>query len=161
MTKIYRIRYIPPETIDLSSDKILYRDEKHLITKWLPIKPREDITSGISCVFLDKGWKISAFFGQDDKILYWYCDIVNVQFDEDADTYYLYDLLTDIKVMPDGRVEIIDLDELAAAFEENLITNRQLIMSLRQSSSLLNLIYTCSFPEYIREILLNYTGIEV
>jgi len=161
MTKIYRIRYIPAEKIDLSSDKILYRDEKHLITKWIPIKPRDDITSGISCVFLDKGWKISAFLGQDDQILYWYCDIVNVRFDEDADTYYLYDLLTDIKIMPDGRVKIIDLDELAAAFEKKLITNRQLIMSLRQSSSLLDLIYTCSFPEYIREIISNYTGIDV
>jgi len=161
MTKIYRIRYIPAETIDLSSDKILYRDNRHLITKWYPIKPRDDITSGISCVFIDKGWKISAFFGHDEKILYWYCDIVNVNFDEKADTYYLHDLLTDIKIMPDGRVEIIDLDELAVAFEKNLITNRQLIMSLKQSSSLLDLIYTRSFPEYIREIIMNYTGIEV
>ena len=129
----------------MSSDKILYRDNRHLITKWYPIKHRDDITSGISCVFIDKGWKISAFFGHDEK----------------ADTYYLHDLLTDIKIMPDGRVEIIDLDELAVAFEKNLITNRQLIMSLKQSSSLLDLIYTRSFPEYIREIIMNYTGIEV
>jgi predicted RNA-binding protein associated with RNAse of E/G family len=159
MPKIYRIRYIPPETIDLSSDKLLYRDNKYLITKWIPIKPRNDIKSGISCVFLEKGWKISAFFGQDNEIIYWYCDIVDINFDKKADIYYLYDLLTDIKIMPDGRVEIIDLDELAIAFENNLITREQLIMSLKQSSSLLDLIYTHNFPECIRKIINRLTGI--
>ncbi|MGI6122728.1 MAG: DUF402 domain-containing protein [Acetivibrionales bacterium] len=161
MARIYRIRYIPSETIDLSSDKLLYRDSKYLITQWDPIKPRNDIQSGISCVFLEHGWKISAFFGQDNEIMYWYCDIVDVCFDKEADTYYLYDLLTDIKIMPNGRVEIIDLDELAIAFEENLITNEQLIKSLKQSNSLLELIYTSDVPEHMRKIIFSNTGIEV
>lgn len=161
MARIYRIRYIPSETIDLSSDKLLYRDSKYLITQWNPIKPRNDIQSGISCVFLEQGWKISAFFGQDNEIMYWYCDIVDVCFDKEADTYYLYDLLTDIKIMPNGRVEIIDLDELAIAFEENLITNEQLIKSLKQSNSLLELIYTSDVPEHMRKIIFSNTGIEV
>lgn len=161
MTRIYRIRYIPSETIDLSSDKLLYRDDKYLITQWNPIKPRSDITSGISCAFLDEGWKISAFFGQDNKIIYWYCDVVDVNFDQKTDTYYLYDLLTDIKILPDGRVEIIDLDELAIAFEQHLITNEQLIMSLKQSNSLLNLVYNCDISKYVGKIILNHTGIGV
>ena len=87
--------------------------------------------------------------------------MVDVNFVQETDTYYLYDLLTDIKILPDGRVEIIDLDELAIAFEEHLITKEQLIMSLKQSSSLLNLIYTCDIPKYVREIILDHTGIGV
>lgn len=158
MARIYRIRYIPSETIDLSSDTLLYRDNKYLITKWYPIKPRDDILSGISCVFLEQGWKISAFFGQDNEIIYWYCDIVDVNFDQETDTYYLYDLLIDVKILPDGRIEIIDLDELATAFEENLITPRQLTMSLKQSHSLLELIYARDVPEYMREIIISHTG---
>ncbi len=161
MARIYRVRYIPSETIDLSSDKLLYRDNKFLITKWKPIKPRSDVLSGISCVFLEQGWKISAFFGQDNEIIYWYCDIVDISFNRETDTYYLYDLLTDIKILPDGRVEIIDLDELAIAFEENLITNEQLIKSLKQSNSLLDLIYTRDVQQYMREIILDHTGIGV
>lgn len=161
MARIYRVRYIPSETIDLSSDKLLYRDNKFLITKWKPIKPRSDVLSGISCVFLEQGWKISAFFGQDNEIIYWYCDIVDISFNRETDTYYLYDLLTDIKILPDGRVEIIDLDELAIAFEENLITNEQLIKSLKQSNSLLDLIYTQDVQQYMREIILDHTGIGV
>lgn len=161
MARIYRVRYIPSETIDLSSDKLLYRDNKFLITKWKPIKPRSDVLSGISCVFLEQGWKISAFFGQDNEIIYWYCDIVDISFNRETDTYYLYDLLTDIKILPDGRVEIIDLDELAIAFEENFITNEQLIKSLKQSNSLLDLIYTQDVQQYMREIILDHTGIGV
>lgn len=161
MARIYRVRYIPSETIDLSSDKLLYRDNKYLITKWTPIKPRSDILSGISCVFLEQGWKISAFFGQDNEIIYWYCDIVDISFNGETDTYYLYDLLTDIKILPDGRVEIIDLDELAIAFEEHLITNEQLIKSLKQSNSLLNLIYTRDVQQFMREIIHKHTGIGV
>jgi predicted RNA-binding protein associated with RNAse of E/G family len=142
MPRIYRIRYIPSETIDLSSDRLLYRDENYLITEWEPIRPRDDVKHGISCVFLNKGWKISAFLSQSRELMYWYCDIVDIQYNKEADIYYLYDLLTDIRIMPDGRVEVFDLDELATAFETSLITERQLLMSLRQSSELLGLIYS-------------------
>lgn len=161
MPRIYRIRYIPSETIDLSSDRLLYRDKHYLITEWKPIKPRNDIKYGISCVFLDKGWKISAFMDADRKINYWYCDIIDIEYKEETDTYSLYDLLTDIIIMPDGRVLIIDLDELAAAFEQELITDKQLSMSLRQSNDLLRMIYSTDVPEYVKNIINSHTGIGV
>jgi predicted RNA-binding protein associated with RNAse of E/G family len=161
MPRIYRIRYIPSETIDLSSDRLLYRDENYLITEWEPIRPRDDVKHGISCVFLNKGWKISAFLSQSRELMYWYCDIVDIQYNKEADIYYLYDLLTDIRIMPDGRVEVFDLDELATAFETSLITERQLLMSLRQSSELLGLIYSTDLPEYVKNIIEEYTGIGV
>lgn len=161
MPKIYRVRYIPSETIDLSADRLLHRDEKYLITEWEPIRPRDDIRRGISCVFLEKGWKISAFLNENRKLMYWYCDIVDIVYDRETDTYSLYDLLVDIKIMPDGRVEVYDLDELAAAFELSLITERQLYMSLRQSNGLLNVIYTSDLPEYVNTIIKDYTGVEV
>ncbi len=161
MPRIYRIRYIPSETIDLSSDRLLYHDKHYLITEWEPIKPRDDIKYGISCVFFDKGWKISAFMGANRKINYWYCDIVDIEYNEETDSYYLYDLLTDIKIMPDGRVVIADLDELATAFEEELITKNQLSMSLRQSNDLLRMIYSTDVPEYVKNIIFSHTGLEV
>ncbi|MCX7772254.1 MAG: DUF402 domain-containing protein [Clostridia bacterium] len=160
MTKMYRIRYIPAETVDLSSDTLLYRDEKYLITEWKPIKPREDIAFGISCVFLDKGWKISGIMGRDKTFKYWYCDIIDIDYHKENDSYYLYDLLTDVRVMADGRVEVLDLDELAAAFEEGLITNQQLTLSLKRSSSLLNFIYTLDLPSHVLNIIREKTGWE-
>lgn len=161
MPRIYRIRYIPPETIDLSSDSLLFRDENYLITEWEPIKPRDDVKHGISCVFLDKGWKISAFMNESKELIYWYCDIVDIEYVKESDTYFLYDLLTDIRVMPGGKVEVFDLDELASAYEAKLITDRQLFMSLRQSNELLQLIYSTDMPEYVNNIIRKHTGIEV
>lgn len=159
MARILRNRYIPLETIDLTADELLYRDENYLITRWTPIKPRKDIASGVSCVFLKKGWKISAFSDDSKKIVYWYCDIIDIEYDKETDTYLLNDLLADIKIMEDGKVQIIDLDELAIAFEEGLITKNQLISSLKKSNELLSLVYRNDVAAMVKEIILKHTGI--
>ena len=161
MTRILRKRYIPFETVDLTSDELLYKDENHLITRWKPIRPRKDIASGFSCVFLKKGWKISAFRDENQKILYWYCDILDIEYHKETDTYTLHDLLTDIKIMTDGRVELIDLDELAIAFEQKIITNEQLISSLKKSNELLDFAYKNDVTAMMREIIFKHTGIGV
>ncbi|MBR3280485.1 MAG: hypothetical protein IKI57_01385 [Clostridia bacterium] len=43
--KLFRKRFIPNEIIDISKDEVIYRDENLIITKWLPIHPRDDIES--------------------------------------------------------------------------------------------------------------------
>ena len=82
--------------------------EYYLITRWTPIKPRKDIASGIF-VSSENGWKISAFKDLNNLIAYWYCDIIDIEHDNDTDTYLLNDLLIDIRIMQDGKVEVIDL----------------------------------------------------
>lgn len=160
MPRIYRIRYIPSEIVDLSSDKLLFRDDHYLITSWKPIKPRDDIASGISCVFLDHGWKISIMLDPENKVKCWYCDIIDIEYDQSTDTYSLYDLLTDVRIMTDGKVEVMDLDELAISFEEGLITPRQLSLSLKRCNSLLNRIYSSDLPSYVLNIIREHTGLE-
>lgn len=160
MPRIYRIRYIPSETVDLSSDVLLFRDQRYLITEWTPIKPREDIAYGVSCVFLEQGWKISAIMDREKKLKYWYCDIIEIKYEQETDTYYLYDLLTDVRIMADGRVEVIDLDELAVAFEEGLISNQQLSLSLKRSNTLLSFIYSLELPARVYNIIRDHTGLE-
>ncbi|NMA66475.1 MAG: DUF402 domain-containing protein [Clostridiaceae bacterium] len=159
MPKIFRIRYIPSETVELSSDILLYRDNQFLITEWVPIKPRNDISNGISCVFLDNGWKISAMMDSKRKIIYWYCDVIDIEYNKTNDTYFLYDLLIDIKIT-DGRVEILDLDELAKAYEEKLISKEQVLMSLKRTDNLLRLAYKVNLPVYVNEIIRKLTGRE-
>lgn len=158
MPRILRIRYIPSETVDLSSDTLLFRDDRYLITEWKPIKPRHDIAAGISCVFLEQGWKVSAILDCENKIKYWYCDIIDINYEKETDTYSLYDLLTDVKILDDKRIEVIDLDELATAFEEGLITPKQLSMSLKRSNNLLNMIYNSDLPTYVLNIIREHTG---
>lgn len=143
---VFRRRYIPAEIIDISDDKLIFRNESLLVTKWTAIKPRPDLHGGISFTFLDKGYKLGRFYDGYGKFLYWYCDIIEVNYNEAADTYTINDLLVDIKIMPDGEVRLLDADELAEAIENGLITAEQACKALRTLDNLLKLIYSRAFP---------------
>ncbi|NLK87871.1 MAG: DUF402 domain-containing protein [Clostridiaceae bacterium] len=143
---VLRRRYIPYEIVDISEDELLFRSEELLVTKWTAIKPRPDFYGGISFTFLKKGYKIGRFYDKDNNFLYWYCDILEVQYDQDRDTYTLNDLLVDIKLYPGGRVEVLDVDELAQALETGLISPQQTAASLRIFDELLKMIYSRRFP---------------
>ena len=53
--------------------------------------------------------------------------------------------MADVIIYPDGRMKVVDLDELAEAMEENLITKEQMISCLRSLNHLLSLIYRDKF----------------
>lgn len=152
MPKLFRVRYMPYEIAELPSDRILFQDSRYMITSWKPIRPRNDIKSGISLIFIDEGWKISAIKDAQDKIIYWYCDIIDVRHDSDNDAFYFHDLLVDI-VFRDRRLEVLDLDELAEAFEQGLITKEELMLALRRCNSLLQAAYRMDVPAYATDMI--------
>ena len=143
---ILRKRLIPLETVDLKSDIMLYRDELTLITKWQTIRPKTDFSHGVSFYFLDQSYKVSRFYKQDGSFLYWYCDMIEVNYHEETDTFLMIDLLLDIKVFPDGHVEVLDEDELAEALEKKLITEKQYNTSKKSVALLLDAINQNAFP---------------
>ena len=55
------------------------------------------------------------------------------------------DLLADIILYPDGRMHVVDLDELAEALEKGLITQAQMSACLRQLNNLITIIYRDKF----------------
>lgn len=120
--KIYRKRYIPNEIVDISGDEVLYRDEEKLVTSWKPIKPRNDIGFGKSCVYFKHGWKISKFYDINGNFKFWYCDIINYEYDAEKDIYIIIDLLVDVIVHENGTYEILDEEELDQVLQEGLIT---------------------------------------
>ena len=144
--KIYRKRYIPNEIVDISSDEIIYQDEKMIVTKGIPIKPRTDISKGVSYTMLDKGWKISKFYDHQGKLLYWYCDIIEHTLENDELT--LTDLLVDVIVHENGVYEIVDLDELDDALKMGLITPDQKYSALTKVENLKELIESKQFPPF-------------
>ena len=119
---LYRKRLIPEECILLKDDELLYRDEKKIITRWNTLRPKKDLHHGFSCYFLDKGIKVSKFYKADGSLICWYCDIVAHSYDKATDTYVFTDLLADVLVYPDGRVKVVDLDELSEANETGLLS---------------------------------------
>ena len=127
-----------------------------MITKWNTIHPREDIARGISFTYLKKGFKISKIFDKNNKFVFWYCDIIEVIIDDENNIITVIDLLVDVKIMPDGKVLILDVEEVALAIDNSLITQKQASNALKKLNKLLDIIYYGNFPPKECEKWLNY-----
>lgn len=145
VAKLYRQRLIPPENILLKDDIIVAQDDEVVITKWNTLNPKTEFSHGSSCYFLKEGLKVSKFYRADDSLLYWYIDIVEFTLDDEQNTLVFTDLLADVIIYPDGRMKVVDLDELAEALERNLITKEQMTSCLRNLNHLLTMIYRDKF----------------
>ncbi|MDE5939220.1 MAG: DUF402 domain-containing protein [Lachnospiraceae bacterium] len=152
---LYRKRLIPEECVLLKDDRLLYRDEEIIVTAWNTLKPRKDLHHGRSCYYLRESIKVSRFYNENDSLLYWYCDIVDYDYDAGNDTYVITDLLADVIIYPDGFVKVVDIDELATAKEAGLLTDALLKKALLTLNHLLQIIYDGGF-EKLQEPLERY-----
>lgn len=151
--KLYRRRFIPDEKIYLKDDILIRADEEVVITKWNVLNKRHDFSHGASCYFLKEGFKVSKFIDDDNNLLYWYCDIIDVE--KNCDGYTFNDLLVDVVVYEDGFVKVLDIDEIAYAIKNNIITTELACKALEGCDKLLNIIYNDKFDRYksyIKEI---------
>lgn len=150
--KLFRRRFIPEEIVELKDDKILSIDKINniIITTWNVLKPRNDIDHGISAYFINDGIKVSKIFNSDGNLVYWYCDIIETV--HNNNTYTFNDLLIDIIIHPDGKVEVVDMDEFADVMENGILTNHTIAKALRCANSLLKDIYSGNFGKYTRYI---------
>lgn len=149
---LYRKRLIPNECLRLKDDIILYQSEDKIVTRWQTLHPRKDMDHGYSLYLPKEGIKVSKFYRADNSLLYWYCDIVDYEFDEKAGSCTTTDLIADVIVMPDGFVKVLDLDELAEASKIGLIDSFLLQKALHRTNTLLNIIYRNEFETYKRMI---------
>ena len=142
---LYRRRIIPEECILLKDDIIQSCDEERIVTTWNALHPKKDLHHGSSCYFLKEGFKVSKFCREDDSLLYWYCDIVDFNYDSAKNTMIVTDLLADVIIYPDGFVKVVDLDELVTALESRSISLDTLKTSLIKLDKLLSIIYAGIF----------------
>ena len=145
--KLYRKRIIPEECVFLKDDIIFHYDRETIVTKWETLRPKKTLHHGISCYFLERGFKVSKFYDHEGKLISWYCDIISHTFDPSSNTYVFTDLLADVIIYPDGFVRVVDLDELADALRDKKLTQEELQLSLRHLDKLLSLIYKGAFPK--------------
>lgn len=144
---LFRKRLIPDECIELKDDVIMHCDEKIIVTSWRALRPKPDLDHGFSAYFLDKGIKVSRFLRADNSLLYWYCDIVRYDFNEDHSLLTITDLLADVLIYPDGYTKVVDLDELADAASRSLLSSEELYGVLRRTNDLLCSIYNGTFKD--------------
>lgn len=149
---LYRKRIIPEECIPLKDDEILYCDEHCIITKWKTLRPKEEFDHGVSCYYLDKGFKVSKFYKKSGELLYYYCDIISFEHDEEKNSFVFTDLLADVIIYSDGRVEVVDVGEIADALENGTLKQQEMIPALRSLDLLLGIIYSGNFGELTKPI---------
>ena len=154
---LFRRRFEPEETIFLKDDIILFHDEHKIISSWNCLKPRKDIASGISAYLMDENIKVSKVMDHDGNLVYWYCDIIDTIHDPTENSFIFCDLLVDILVYRDGRIKVVDLDELGDALDHRKITKEQAVLALRAANRLLAAIYDNDFSKY-QELIEAYAG---
>ncbi len=147
--KLYRQRFIPQEKILLKDDIIVSRTEDFLITSWKTLNPKISFSHGASCVFFKEGIKVSKFYRSDGTLLYYYCDIIETQYDSSENALIVIDLLADVIIYPDFSFHVLDLDELAQAQEQGLIDITQMRNSLYKLNRLLTAIQGGHFNDFI------------
>ena len=124
-----------------------------IITKWTSLRPRKDFARGYSCCLLDEGFKISWHIDATDKLMRYYCDIVDVSYDAAANAYTFHDLLVDVVIMPDGFVKVLDVGEVPEALDKGLITIEQAKLALTRLDKLLAIVYNGDFGKLITQAL--------
>lgn len=139
---MYRKRYIPDEIKSLEKDEILYMSDDVIVTKWDTFRPKKNFSNGISCTFVNKGFKISKFMDNNGKLVYYYCDIIHSDYYKEENKWIFTDLLADVKIYPDGRTEIVDLDEVSEALKSGIISTETVCELMENLNSLLGLIYS-------------------
>lgn len=154
---LFRKRLIPDECICLKDDEIIcFSEKKHvMVTKWHALKPRNDLHHGYSAYFWEEGFKLSKFYQENGSLLYWYCDIIDVEYPANVPScsgsssgFIATDLLADVIIYPDNFVKVVDLDELALAFEKGILSPELLKASLQRLDRLLNLVYSGELLKY-------------
>jgi len=143
--RLYRKRFIPNEMIYLKDDKILFQSDNMIITNWNTLKPRKDISSGVSAYFMDEGYKVSKVYNSTGNVVYWYCDIINTKKDLDQNSIVFEDLLIDVLVYETGLVKVVDSAELADALDTQMITSTVVSQALRSLDALLTIINSGNF----------------
>ena len=137
---LFRKRIIPPECVALKDDRILFMDDDIIVTGWKALKPKKDLHHGYSCYFLKEGFKVSKFLKEDDSLIYWYCDVIKYDHDMSANSYIFTDLLADVIIYPDGKVMVVDIDEIAECLEKDLLSKEDNISALLNLDKLLKII---------------------
>ena len=153
---LYRRRLIPDECILLKDDILLEANDDHILTKWNTLKPKEFLHHGDSCYYLNKGVKVSRFYTEDNFLICWYCDIVSYEWKEEKTALLTTDLLLDVLVYPDGSIKLLDMDELALAHAQKLISDELLQTSLMTANRLLNEIYEGKFHDLYTPVFHKY-----
>ncbi len=155
--QIYRKRFDPEECVLLKDDEIVYHDSSYIFTKWKTLKPRDDFDNGASIYDISNGVKVSKFC-KEDKILYYYIDIIDIVYNQDEDTYLCTDYVLDVILEPDfSEYRVLDEDEFEELIEKGTFTHKEISESYNKLEFMKKCIEEKRFNFYLK--LFNTIGL--
>ena len=86
----------------------------------------------------NKFWRLSAMYDDQDKIIEWYFDINKVNSIDENGNPFCIDLYLDVVLMPDGKILILDEDELLIALNNRIISKEDYNFAYNVKDELLN-----------------------
>lgn len=87
---------------------------------------------------VNKGYTISKVFRNNGDFMYYYCDIMEMKRIGKMQ-YVMVDLLLDLIVRPDGRYDVLDIDEFARSIEKGELKRWQQVYALRRLHDMIQL----------------------
>ena len=97
------------------------------------------------------GKRISKFMKDNGETVYYYCDIINSEYQKEKNTWIFTDLLVDVKIYPSGFVEVVDVGEVAEALDSGLINEETVKELLVKLDKLLEIVYSGKWKDMTRE----------
>ena len=82
----------------------------------------DDNYTWLQLAFRDECFWLTAMYDDKDNLIQLYFDITKGNFFEEEDNPYFYDMFLDVVVTKEGRIVILDEDELKMALENNIIS---------------------------------------
>lgn len=148
--QIYRKRFQPDECVLLKDDEIIYSDASYICTKWDTLKPRNDFDNGASIYDIEHGVKVSKFC-KNDEIVYYYIDIIEMEYNEEDDTYLCTDYVLDIILETDlSKYKILDEDEFDELIEKGMFNTKQITDTYNKLNFMKNCIDNDHFNFYLK-----------
>lgn len=83
-----------------------------------------------------KNFCITTMFDENDNIAEWYFDIAR-EIGEDSGMPYEDDLYLDVVIVPDGRIHILDEDELKSAYDRKEVSKEEYEMAYRVANKII------------------------
>ena len=85
----------------------------------------------------NENWRMLAVYDNHDEIVEWYFDITRKNAVDEEGNPYCDDLYLDVALMPDGRILVLDEDELQSAYEDGKVTVEEFNMAHRVKDELI------------------------
>ncbi|NLG51669.1 MAG: DUF402 domain-containing protein [Chloroflexi bacterium] len=79
----------------------------------------------------DEHWYLSAIYDDSGNIVEWYVDITRKNAVDEEGRPYCDDLYLDAALMPDGKIRVLDEDEIKDALDQGNITRQEFEMAYR------------------------------